>query len=56
MERRQVDLGVIEILERVRRDESGSRQVRSRVKPKNERRRSQRPGRRERAAKAKRRR
>jgi ribonuclease R len=56
MERRQVDLGLVEILERVRRDESGSRQVRSRVKPKNERRRSQRPGRRERAAKAKRRR
>jgi ribonuclease R len=56
MERRQVDLGLVEILERVRRDETGSRQVRSRVKPKNERRRSQRPGRRERLAKARRRR
>jgi ribonuclease R len=51
MERRQVDLGLVEILERVRREETGSRQVRSRVKPKSERRRSQRPGRRERLAK-----
>jgi ribonuclease R len=56
MERRQVDLGLVEILERVRRDETGSRQVRSRVKPKSERRRSQRPGRRERLAKTRRRR
>ncbi len=54
MERRQVDLGLVEILERVRREESGSRQVRSRVKPKNERRRSQRPGRRQRLAKTRR--
>jgi ribonuclease R len=56
MERRQVDLGLVEILERVRRDETGSRQVRSRVKPKNEPRRSQRPGKRERLGKARRRR
>ncbi len=56
MERRQVDLGLVEILERVRRDETGPRQVRSRVKPKNEHRRSQRPGKRERLAKARRRR
>ncbi len=56
MERRQVDLGLVEILERVRREESGTRQVRSRVKPKSERRRSQRPGRRERQAKSRRRR
>jgi ribonuclease R len=56
MERRQVDLGLVEILERVRRDETGSRQMRSRVKPKNERRRSQRPGKRERLGKARRRR
>ena len=52
MERRQVDLGLVEILERVRRDEGGTRQVRSRVKPKSERQRSQRPGRRERLAKS----
>ena len=56
MERRQVDLGLVEILERVRRDEGGTRQVRSRVKPKSERQRSQRPGRRERQAKSRRRR
>jgi ribonuclease R len=48
MERRQVDLGLVEVLERVRRDE---RATRSRLKPKRERRRSQRPGRRERLAK-----
>jgi len=56
MERRQVDLGLVEILERVRRDEGGTRPVRSRVKPKSKRRQSQRPGRRERLAKARRRR
>jgi ribonuclease R len=56
MERRQVDLGLVEILEHVRRDERGTRQVRSRVKPKSERQRSQRPGRRERQAKKSRRR
>jgi ribonuclease R len=56
MERRQVDLGLVEILEQVRRDEGGRRQTRSKVKPKSERRRSQRPGRRERLAKSRRRR
>ena len=56
MERRQVDLGIVEILEHVRRDERGTRQVRSRVKPKTDRQRSQRPGRRERHAKKSRRR
>ena len=56
MERRQVDLGIVEILEHVRRDERGTRQVRSRVKPKTERQRSQRPGRRERHTKKSRRR
>jgi ribonuclease R len=56
MERRQVDLGIVEILEHVRRDERGTRQVRSRVKPKNERQRSQRPGKRERQARKSRRR
>ena len=56
MERRQVDLGLVEILEQVRRDEGGRRQTRSQVKPKSDRRRSQRPGRRERLAKTRRRR
>jgi ribonuclease R len=56
MERRQVDLGLVEILEQVRRDEGGRRQTRSLAKPKSDRRRSQRPGRRERLAKARRRR
>jgi ribonuclease R len=56
MERRQVDLGLVEILEQVRRAEGGTRQVRSRVKPKSDRRRSQRPGRRERLTKSRRRR
>ncbi len=56
MERRQVDLGLVEILERVRRDEGGTRRVRSRVKPKSQRQRSQRPGRRERLARSRRRR
>jgi ribonuclease R len=53
MERRQVDLGLSEILERVRESEQG-RGPRSRVKPKTEekavRRGKGRPGRRERAA------
>jgi hypothetical protein len=40
----------------VRRDEAGTRQVRSRVKPKSDRQRSQRPGRRERLTKSRRRR
>ena len=56
MERRQVDLGIVEILEHVRRDERGTRQVRSRLKPKKEHQRSQqRPGRRERQARKSRR-
>jgi len=56
MERRQVDLGLVDVLENVRRDERGSRPTRSRVTPKKEQRRSQRPGRRERQAKSRRRR
>jgi ribonuclease R len=48
MERRQVDLGLVEILEAVRREEE-PRPVRSRTRTKQERRRAQRPGRRERA-------
>jgi ribonuclease R len=56
MERRQVDLGIVEILEHVRRDERGTRQVRSRLTPKKERQRpQQRPGRRERQARKSRR-
>jgi ribonuclease R len=50
MERRQVDLGLVEILERVRREELPRERTRSRVKPKKEQRRAQRPGRRERLA------
>jgi ribonuclease R len=46
MEMRQVDLGLSEILERVREGERGSR--RSKSAPKTEKRRKQRPGRRER--------
>jgi ribonuclease R len=49
MERRQVDLGLVEILEAVRR-EARARPIRSKVKPKREQRRARRPGRRERAA------
>jgi ribonuclease R len=50
MERRQVDLGLVEILEAVRREEA-PRPIRSNTKPKREQRRAQRPGRRERASK-----
>lgn len=46
MEVRQVDLGLVEILERVREGERGPR--RSKAVPKDERRRTKRPGRRER--------
>jgi len=46
MEQRQVDLGLVEILERVREGDRGPR--RSRAVPKHEKRRKQRPGRRER--------
>src|SRR5690349_8144348 len=51
MERRQVDLGLVEILESVRRDERVRGPHRSKVAPKKERRRTMRPGRRERHAK-----
>ena len=54
MERRQVELGLVEILDTVRREEGRRGGPRSKVKPKKEQRRSgkrkQRPGRRERAA------
>jgi ribonuclease R len=50
MERRQVDLGIVEILDAVRKEERRP-PIRSKVKPKHEQRRTkQRPGRRERAA------
>jgi ribonuclease R len=48
MDRRQVDLGLVEILESVRRETRPRQPIRSRVKPKGEQRRAQRPGRRER--------
>jgi ribonuclease R len=54
MEVRQVDLGLVEILERVREGERGAR--RSKAAPKFEGRRKQRPGRRERTMKGRRRR
>jgi ribonuclease R len=48
MERRQIDLGIVEILEAVRREEKRPRgALRSKTKPKREQ-RTQRPGRRER--------
>ncbi len=51
MQRRQVDLGIVEILEAVRRDERPRGAIRSTTKPKKEqRKRAQRPGRRERQA------
>jgi ribonuclease R len=50
LERRQVDLGLVDILESVRRDERPRGPIRSKVKPKREQRRTQRPGRRERTA------
>ena len=49
MERRQIDLGLLDILEAVRREERPRGPIRSKVQPKSERRRVQRPGRRERA-------
>jgi ribonuclease R len=49
MERRQIDLGLVEILETVRRESRGRIPIKSQVKPKKER-RAQRPGRRERSA------
>jgi ribonuclease R len=51
MERRQVDLGLVDILEAVRREERPKGPIRSTTKPKKEQRRAQRPGRRERSAK-----
>jgi ribonuclease R len=50
MERRQVDLGLAEILDRVRTDERARGPQRSSVRTKTERRKAQRPGRRERQA------
>jgi ribonuclease R len=54
MERRQVDLGLVDILESVRREERPRGPVRSKVAPKREKRRAQRPGRQERQARKKR--
>jgi ribonuclease R len=54
MERRQVDLGLVDILESVRKEERPRGAVRSKVAPKREQRRAQRPGRRERQASKKR--
>ncbi len=51
MERRQVDLGLVDILEAVRREERPRGAIRSKATPKREKRRSQRPGRRERVKK-----
>jgi ribonuclease R len=53
MERRQVDLGLVEILEAVRRGKQPRGPVRSKVVSKQERRRTQRPGRKERQARKK---
>jgi ribonuclease R len=50
MERRQIDLGIVEILDAVRRAESPRAPARSQARPKREQRRKQRPGRRERAS------
>jgi len=50
LERRQVDLGLVDILESVRREERPRGPIRSKVKPKREQRRTQRPGRKERMA------
>ena len=51
MERRQVDLGIVEILETVRREERPRGAIRSRTKPKHEQKKqAQRPGKRERQA------
>jgi ribonuclease R len=51
LERRQIDLGLADILETVRRDERARGPHRTRVRPKKERRKATRPGRRERLAK-----
>ena len=49
MERRQVDLGLVEILEAVRREARPRGPIKSKVRPKSDRSRAQRPGRLERA-------
>jgi ribonuclease R len=48
MERRQVDLGIVDILEQMRREERPRGAIRSKTKPKQEQRRAKRPGKRER--------
>jgi ribonuclease R len=53
MERRQVDLGLVEILEAVRREARPRGTIRSKVRPKSDRRRPQRPGRQESAGRKK---
>jgi len=53
MERRQVDLGLVEILDAVRRATQPRRPIRSKTAPKQERRRAQRPGRKERQSRKK---
>ena len=50
MERRQVELGLVEVLDAVRRDTRPRGPTRSKTKSKHERRKAQRPGRRERKA------
>ena len=52
MEKRQVDLGIVDILESVRREARPRGTIKSTTKPKKEQRRAQRPGRRERQARA----
>jgi len=49
LERRQVDLGLVEILDRLRDDSEAARPRRSKAQPKAEKRRTGRPGKRERA-------
>jgi len=53
MERRQVDLGLVEILDAVRRATRPRGPIRSKTAPKQERRRAQRPGRKERQSRKK---
>jgi hypothetical protein len=54
MERRQVDLGLVEILEAVREAEGNRGPRRSKAQPRQERRRKQRPGKKERSARRRR--
>ena len=54
MDRRQVDLGLVEILEAMRREARPRGAARSTMRPKNDRRRAQRPGRTERLVRKKR--